>query len=508
MKRHPITSGAVVLATLLLGAARLWADSTVDVRCVDPSGGAVANAAVRLQHLNTGKTRDKKSDGKGTANFNKLEDGVYRVVGQKEGFEPALFEFVSLKGSAQQAVTLQFKAGDPQKQLYFQNQALGQKAGELSSQALQALQGNKFAEAEKLLLESLEINPSNPQAQYFLSIAQVQQNKWEPAQASLKRADELATVFLELPQQGGGPNPYQELKQQIEVVSSKMGAMKIRTQGDQFLKEKKFEEAAAKYREALAAEKDPDIMYNLAVALAQTKKYDEATTVLDQAIQLKPGEQAYQSLKKQIIDFKANEVLIGAQGVLDQGNELFNKQDYAGALKKYEQVLGSVPEKSQGSVWFQIARAQGQLKQPDKAIEAYKKAMALAPEKPDYKKALAQYYLDQKRYEDALNLYAEQGGGGAETPDQAIFALGQKLSSQGNAEVAQVAFEKVLTLNPQHAEATYELGMALYYGKKADKRAFDLLTKYVEIGKQKDHVDNAKTVLVVLKRRMSGPTKK
>ena len=51
------------------------------------------------------------------------------------------------------------------------------------------------------------------------------------------------------------------------------------------------------------------------------------------------------------------------------------------------------------------------------------------------------------------------------------------------------------------------LGMLLYYGKKHDKRATELLTKYLEIGKEKAHVDNAKTVLVVLKRRASQPAK-
>ncbi len=71
--------------------------------------------------------------------------------------------------------------------------------------------------------------------------------------------------------------------------------------------------------------------------------------------------------------------------------------------------------------------------------------------------------------------------------------------------MAQVAFEKVLKLNPQNAEAYYQLGMIHYYDKKNDKRATELLTKYLEIGKQKDHLENTRSVLVVLKKRMSKP---
>jgi tetratricopeptide (TPR) repeat protein len=508
MKRTHLSCFLAVFGGLLIGTTQLWAQSTLDVKCVDGSGNAVSNARVFLQHLSAGKTRDKKSDGKGATTFDKLDDGVYRVVGRKEGFEPAFFEFISLKGSAKQSVTLQFKPGDPQKQLYFESQATHQKASELLSQGVQSLQANKFLEAEKQLRESVEANPSNPDAHFNLAIALLQQQKWQPAEESLKKAAELATLFMQFPQQTAGENPYKELKQRVDMVLSKINSLKIRAEADKALQEKRFEDAIAKYREELKTDKDPELLQNLAVALAQTRKYDEAVAALDQAIQLKPQEASYQSLKKQILDFKQNEVLILAQRVLDEGNKLFDSGDHPGALKKYEEVLARIPEQNQASVWFQIGRTQAQLSQAEKAIAAYKKAMALAPDKPDYRKALAQYYLDQKRYEEALNLYAEQGGGSSESPDQAVFALAQKLSTQGNSEVAQVAFEKVLTINPQHAEAHYELGMGLYYAKKNDKRSSDLLTKYLEIGKQKDHLDNAKTVLIVLKKRMSAPPKK
>jgi TPR repeat protein len=67
--------------------------------------------------------------------------------------------------------------------------------------------------------------------------------------------------------------------------------------------------------------------------------------------------------------------------------------------------------------------------------------------------------------------------------------------------VAELAFEKALKINSKHAESCYELGMLLYYAKKDDKRAIDLLTQYVQLGKDKAHIDNASTVLVVLKKR-------
>ena len=143
----------------------------------------------------------------------------------------------------------------------------------------------------------------------------------------------------------------------------------------------------------------------MAIALAKTKKYDEAIEAADQALKLKPQEKIYQDLKNQIADYKQNEGLMKAQGVLEQGNKMFESGDFAGALKQYEEILPTIPEKNQPAIWFQIGRTQAKLKQPDKAIQAFKRAMELAPENADYRNALAQYYLDEKRYEEALELY-------------------------------------------------------------------------------------------------------
>lgn len=160
-----------------------------------------------------------------------------------------------------------------------------------------------------------------------------------------------------------------------------------------------------------------------------------------------------------------------------------------------------IPGVKQAIAWAQIAKSHAQLNQPDKAIEAYMKAMEIAPDEASYRKSLAQYYLNQKRYEEALNLYADPKGAGAEPVDQTLFALGQKLSGEGNADVAALAFEKALQANTKHAEAHYELGMHYFYNKKDGNKAKELLTKYLELGQDKDHLNNTRSVLVVISKR-------
>jgi tetratricopeptide (TPR) repeat protein len=151
---------------------------------------------------------------------------------------------------------------------------------------------------------------------------------------------------------------------------------------------------------------------------------------------------------------------------------------------------------------IQIAETHAQLNHYDQALAAYKKAIELAPEFAAYKTKLAQFYMKEKKYDEALSIYADASAAGNQPVDQVLFKLGQAQSTQDNAEVAQLAFERAIKANPQNAEAYYELGMLLYQGKKADKQATETLTKYLEIGKDAAHIDNTKTVLVVLKRRM------
>lgn len=104
------------------------------------------------------------------------------------------------------------------------------------------------------------------------------------------------------------------------------------------------------------------------------------------------------------------------------------------------------------------------------------------------------YYINQKKYDEALNLLC---------PDQDFFACGQRLSKDPNgSQVAQAAYDKAIQKNPANAEAYYELGMMLYFSKENDKRAKGLLTKYVETGKDQSHVENAKSSLVILDRRI------
>ncbi len=502
--RRNLFAAVIAAAALLLStAAFAAAGGQIEVHCVDTAGKPMSGIKVQVQKLGDPKWKDKKSDARGVARFDKVEDGVYRALARKEGFAPAFYEFILIKGAAKETVKLQFEPGPTERQLYFENQQVGRQAFEALNEGVEALRSGNFDDAENKLRVSISLNPSNPETHFNLAITYLQGQKWDEAEASLRRAERLTAGLKEFmrSRDPGTENSYDQLHARLLDLIPRVPGLKLRAEASADLAEKRFEEAIAKYNESLKSfPDDPDTYYNIALAQANAKRYDEAAGSIDKAIELKPTERAYTDLKQQIADYKENELLMQARTILEAGEKLHKEGNIQGALQKYEEAMPMVPDRSKAVVYSFIARANASLKNDAAAEAAFKKAIEFAPENADHRKALAQYYMSQKKYNEALELYAQGGTAGA-AADQTLFNLGREQSQQGNTDVAQLAFERALAVNPNHADAHFELGMLLYYAKTNDKRAKELLNQYLKLGKDEAKLENAKTVLVVIQRR-------
>ncbi len=502
--RSRFAVGMMLLLAFAMVMPVFCQDNSLEVKCVGPDGQALAGVKVIAAPITSPKMKDAKSDKTGVALFKKLDDGVYRVVARQTGFAPTYDEFFAFKGGGKQSVELRFAAGDPTAKLYFEDQAVNQKAYQLLEEGVKLLQAGKFADGEKPIRESLKIYPTNPDSNYNLAIALLQQKKFDDTVPPLKKTIAVASALAQMPMQGqaGGENPYAARQKDAQFLLDKLPGFKLRSEGEKFSQERKFDEAIGKYQEALKMEpNDADLYYNISLAHANAKRYDEAMKSADKAVELKPAEKDYQDLKKKIKEIQDNEVLLKAKAMLEEGDKMYQAEDFNGALKKYEEALPLVPKKNQPTILAQIGRTYGKLKQSDKAVDSFKKAIEMAPDVPDLQKALAQFYLTEKRYEEALNVYADPRAAGSVPPDQALFNLGQALSKQGNSEVAELAWEKALKVNPNHVDAAYEYGMSLYFSKKNDKLAKEVLNRYLQLGKDAARLDNVKSVLVVMSKR-------
>lgn len=485
------------LSVLFFALPSYAQNGTLQVKCLETSGTPSQNAKVVIVNLINQKAKEKKSDAAGAAEFAKLEDGVYRVFARKDGFVPALFEFALLKGSSE-SVTLNLVAG-ADKKLYFEDPAEEQRAVQFLRQGLDAAKQNKYEEAEKLFSQALEIKPSSAETLYFYGVANVQEAKFDRAVELLNQAVKVSDALKTLPSMAAAdPNPYEAVSRSAMQLLKKMPTYR----GEYALRQKNWDLAIKVFSEAIKDSPDnPDNYSNMAIALTSTGKLDEALAMADKAIQLKPDEKSFVDLKSKIVARKENATIEKAQAIMIEGNKLLQDGDAAGALKKYEEAKSMIKEDRQAPLWMQIGKAQAKLNQEQEAVAAYKKSLELAPADKlgDYRKAFAQFYLDGKKFDEAIGVLTDPKAEGS--PEQTLTDLA-KTWKNNEPNFAIAALEKIINLNPANADAYFDLGQ-LYYieGKSKDSRTKELLNKYVEIGKDANKIQGAKDMLVIVNKR-------
>ena len=473
-------------------------NGTLQVKCLETSSAPSQNAKVVIVNMINQKAKDKKSDAQGAAEFAKLEDGVYRVFARKDGFVPALFEFALLKGSSE-SVTLNLVAGTDKK-LYFEDPAEEQRSVALLQQGLDAFKQSKLEDAEKLIAQSLEINPSRAEGIYYYGAALIQQGKFDKAVEALGRAAKIADMMKVT--QSSAPsvaNSYDLVIKSAQKLIKQMPSIR----GEFAMKQKDYDLAVKEYAEAIKnSPDDPDNYSNMSGALSYLGKHDDALAAVNKAIQPKPTEKIYTDLKGKIAARKENAEFEKAKALMSEGNKLLQDGDAAEALKKYEGAKGLIKENVQAPLWVQIARAQAKLNQEESAIASFMKSLELAtPDRlNEYRKAFAQFYLDGKKFDEAIGVLADPKAEGS--PEQALMDLA-KTWKNNEPNFAIAALEKIIKLNHANADAYFELGQQYYMDEKKskDSRAKELLNKYLEIGKDADKIQLAKDMLVIVNRR-------
>jgi tetratricopeptide (TPR) repeat protein len=509
----------VFVLILLVAAIALAADNTLNVKCVDPSGKALAGAKVQIYALadpkwtdkdGKPKWKDKLADASGVAKFDKLDDGVYRIVARPEGFAPGLYEFelVALKNGAQESIEIRCAPGDPLTKLYFEDDAMNQKAFETMRQAHAKLQEQKLPEAEQLFKESLEINPSNPDTLLFLGLTYASENKWESARETFQKGLKITDALVALPQPKNPkdpkaapqPSPYLQANKNFSGMIAMLPGLKLKAEGNDELAKKNYKQAIAKFEESAKLNPgDPDVHSAMAIALGNDNQLEAAGVAIDKAIALRPDDKYYADIKQRIIN---NAQMSKVKAIADQADAMYNTKDYAGALKKYQETLPMVSEKTiLAGVHAQIGQTYDKLKQPDEAEKEFRQAIELAPADARYKaylvnhfEVLAQEYLTAKQYDQTFDAFGKAG--------KSIFQLGMDWANKTEtADLAIMAFDRVVKAEPVKTEAVFQLGTVYYFGKKDNAKAKEYLAKYLEIGTDEKLKETARNIIAVIDRK-------
>ncbi len=490
----------LLLLTALVTVPLAAADAKLVVNCVKESGEPIVEMTVMLHEWKTNKVAQLKTNKKGVAEFKKLPDGVYRVWARTEGFDPILVEFFALKGGDQKTLDLKFKPGDAARKFYFEDQAADQQVQQLFQDAVGLLQKSQLDGAVEKLKQALVINPTSPGARQNLALAYANQQKWDLAEQEVKQAI-LDTRSLKLTAPPENAKAYDEMEAALQKFLQSVPAMKIQLEADAALREGKNELAVAKLEElSKLAPDDPTMLYNLALAQAKLRRFEDAKKTIERASTLSPNDKNIQELKRLLGESEKALILQQLQQTLVAGDEAMKQGKYAEALAKYQQVQAEAPPEIQGGIWAGIARAHQKLNQEPQMVEAYQKAIAQGKNKSQYAQELADYYFTKDKIQEGVQVLSSVYKQGSEPLDQALFNTGSAYMKRNKKPQATALFEETLKANPEHAEAQYELGMIYFYDLKDPDRAKAALAKYTQVGKDQGHLDSARAVLIVIEK--------
>lgn len=184
----------------------------------------------------------------------------------------------------------------------------------------------------------------------------------------------------------------------------------------------------------------------------------------------------------------------------EQGVAASAAGDYVEAIAQFEIAISIVD--TCYSCYHNIGLANLELGQIDEAEVAFKQALELRADNAASYTGLAGIYNAQRRFDEAAEMSAEaarlSGGGAGATDPVAVYNQGVIYWNAGNFPMAKEQFEQAVALDPNNADAHYQLAMAsLNLGDMTS--AVEALEKYIEIAPDGQNADQARGMVQQLK---------
>jgi predicted O-linked N-acetylglucosamine transferase (SPINDLY family) len=291
----------------------------------------------------------------------------------------------------------------------------------LFQQAAGLHQRGQLAEAERLYMELLQVDPFNAGGQHLLGVLRSQQGRNEEAITL------IAGALKSNPKDFGAFLNY-------GLVLQRCGRM---------------DEALKSYDRALTIRQDfVEAHFNRAVLLTDLGRREEALAAYDRALRLRPNH---------VDAFYNRGTLLSEMGRYEEAVASFDR-----ALAFNPRMIGALDNRGNA------LRAMGRHAE---ALASYDRALGIEPRLPGALYNRAVTLADMKRHDEAMRGF---DAALAANPDfaPAHFSRGGALAALGRFEEALAAYDRALALNPSHGEAANDRGVALWnLGRIADALA-------------------------------------
>ena len=205
---------------------------------------------------------------------------------------------------------------------------------------------------------------------------------------------------------------------------------------------------------------------------------------------------------------KANEEAMAKNKALNDafnaGKEATAAKNWAGAIDAFENASRLDP--AQHVVWGNLADSYLTRKGPgdlEKGIAAYAKAVELKGDDPAYHNNYALALAQGKKFEEAQAELTKAAQIDPASAGKYYYNLGAVYVNTGNSKPAGDAFKKAIELDPNYADAYYQLGLVMFgeATTAADGRIVpppgtaDQFNKYISLRPDGANVDAAKAML-------------
>jgi len=146
--------------------------------------------------------------------------------------------------------------------------------------------------------------------------------------------------------------------------------------------------------------------------------------------------------------------------------------------------------KKDSGVYYALGIAYDDKEEYDKAIEAYKKAVEINPQREEAYNNMGIAHKNKKEYDKAIEAYKKAVEINPQKDEAYYNNMGNAYGDKKEYDKAIEAYEKAVEINPQREEAYYNMGNS-YRNKKEYDKAIEAYKKAVEINPQKDEAYNS-----------------
>jgi tetratricopeptide (TPR) repeat protein len=358
--------------------------------------------------------------------------------------------------------------------------------------------------------KAIEINPDLTYAHYNLGFAYREEGK------DRLSAKEFALYNKLLKQQG----EYVEIPEK----STSDDINKYVTNGDNYFKEGKLDEAISEYKKAFEIEPRDEILNKLSQVYQKKRlagKSEDESAITEQLTTLEnikeeeinpplakgearlPSPSDRQASVGQGGGFVGFSEEVRGPGESDKmveettvdghsirGSEYYNKGMLDEAIEEFKEVLEIDPDDAEAH--YNLGNAYVDKEMFEEAISAYKKAIELNPEFIDAYLNLGMVYLNKDLTDDAISLYKQALKLNPNDPFL-YYHLGEAYAYKERYDKAVVELKKAVSINPMDPETQYRLA-EMYYETEQFDLALEHIRRAEELGHPLDQefIDNLK----------------